>query len=259
MSLQAATSSRRAWLTGVREAIPLLGGYVPVAISFGLIATQAGFTAWEAVIISTLVYAGASQFLFVGMAAAGSPLWLVVVMTLLINVRHVVYAPNLAPWLTASRWWPWLMHALTDQVFALAHTRLPQLPEAQRLGWFSGAALFAWASWVGGTALGAVAGEGLTARWPLLGDVMPFALPALFLVLLAPRLTSWRWSLALGSSIAIALLMTVIGLTNAAIPLAAACGALCFYLVRLESTRGVKRSTKTEDIHGEKASGARHE
>lgn len=236
MNLRAASASSHSWLAGLREAIPLLGGYVPVAISFGLIAVQAGFTAWEAVIISTLVYAGASQFLFVGMVAAGSPLWLVVIMTLLINLRHMVYAPNIAPWMTTSRWWPWLMHGLTDQVFALAHTRLPQLPEAQRLGWFAGAALLAWASWIGGTAIGAVAGEALTRRWPLVGEIMPFALPALFLVLLAPRFTSRRWSLALGSSIAIALLLAVTGLTNAAIPLAAACGALCFYLVRFPVT-----------------------
>ncbi|MBZ0330037.1 AzlC family ABC transporter permease [Halomonas sp. ANAO-440] len=231
MSLQATSSPSRAWLTGMREAIPLLGGYVPVAISFGLIATQAGFSAWEAVLISTLIYAGASQFLFVGMVAAGAPLWLVVAMTLLINVRHVVYAPNLAPWLTSSRWWPWLMHGLTDQVFAVAHARLPQLPASQRLGWFTGAALLAWLSWIGGTALGAVAGGELVARWALMGEILPFALPALFLVLIAPRFTSRRWSLALAITIGIALLLTMSGLTNVAIPLAAVCGALCFYSV----------------------------
>ncbi|ATJ83680.1 AzlC family ABC transporter permease [Halomonas beimenensis] len=234
MSLQATSSPPRPWLTGLREAIPLLGGYVPVAISFGLIAVQAGFSAWEAVVISTLVYAGASQFLFVGMVAGGAPLWLVVAMTLLINLRHVVYAPNLAPWVTTSRWWPWLMHGLTDQVFALAHHRLPQLPEAQRLGWFTGAALLAWASWIGGTALGAVAGDWLIGGWPLLGEVMPFALPALFLVLVVPRFTSRRWSLALGTSIGLAMLCTLAGLTNLGIPLAAACGALCFYLVKVD-------------------------
>ncbi|WP_136068875.1 AzlC family ABC transporter permease [Modicisalibacter radicis] len=221
-----------AWLLGLREAIPLLGGYVPVAISFGLIAAQAGFSTWEIAAISTLIYAGASQFLFVGMAAGGAPLWLTVAMTLLINVRHMVYAPNLAPWLTDSRWWPWLMHGLTDQVFALAHARLPQIATPQRLGWFTGAALLAWASWVAGSILGAVAGEWLTRRWPLAGEVMPFALPALFLVLLAPRFTSFRWSLALGVSVIAALALTLGGLTNVSIPLAAACGMLCFHAVR---------------------------
>ena len=84
MSDQAISAGGRAWVSGVRDATPLLGGYIPVAISFGLIANQAGFSSWEAIIISLVIYAGASQFLFVGMVASGAPLWLVVVMTLLI-------------------------------------------------------------------------------------------------------------------------------------------------------------------------------
>ncbi|WP_421869252.1 AzlC family ABC transporter permease [Motiliproteus sp.] len=238
----AADPRRSAWLTGVREALPLLGGYIPVAISFGLIAIQAGFSAWEAIAISTLIYAGASQFLFIGMVAAGAPLWLVVVMTLLINARHVVYGPNLAPWLTPSRWWPWLAHGLTDQVFALALTRFPQIPANERVGWFSGAMLIAWFSWIGGTALGAFAGAELMSRWPLLGEVLPFALPALFLVLLAPRFTSRQWSVALGSAITVALMLTLNGLNNAAIPAAAVLGCLCFYLVKPGASIGGERN-----------------
>ncbi|GHC38673.1 AzlC family ABC transporter permease [Aidingimonas halophila] len=235
MNLQATSDLSRPWLTGIREAIPLLGGYIPVAISFGLVTVQAGFSTWEAALISTLIYAGASQFLFVGMVTGGAPLWLVVVMTLLINVRHVVYAPNLAPWLTHHRCWPWLMHGLTDQVFALAHSRLPQLAERQRLGWFTGAALLAWGSWIAGTTLGAVAGEWLTSRWPLLGEIMPFALPSLFLVLVVPRFTSRQWSLALCTTIVTAMLCTLAGVTNLGIPLAAILGALCFYAVQFDT------------------------
>ncbi|GHB24040.1 AzlC family ABC transporter permease [Salinicola rhizosphaerae] len=238
------TTAMSGWWLGLREALPLLGGYIPVAISFGLISTQAGFSTVETLVISTLIYAGASQFLFVGMAASGSPLWLTVALTLLINLRHLVYAPNLAPWLPQSRWWPWLMHGLTDQVFALAHIRLPQLPESQRVGWFFGAALLAWLSWIAGSLLGAVGGEWLTSRWPLLGEVMPFALPALFLVLVVPRFTSRRWAAALSISIAAALVCTLTGLTNIAIPLAAACGALCFYLIRLPTTHGPEAGGK---------------
>lgn len=237
MSQLARYSPVRSALQGVREAIPLLGGYIPVSLSFGLIATQAGFSTWEAVVISTLIYAGASQFLFVGMVAAGSPLWLVVAMTMLINVRHVVYGPNLAALLPRSRHWPWLMHGLTDQVFALALTRLPQLPDAKRFSWFVGASLLAWGAWIIGTAVGATAGEAFTARWPLLGEIMPFALPALFLTMVAPRFTDKRWAMAMGLTILAALGLTLVGWSNVAIPLAAACGALCFYTVRFDNRR----------------------
>lgn len=223
------------WLAGFKDALPLMGGYVSVAVSFGVIALQSGFTIWETIAISTLVYAGASQFLFVAMVAAGSPIWLVITLTLLINARHVVYGPNLAPYLTKSPWWIALMHGLTDQIFALAHTRLPQLAEEQRLAWFSGATLIAWVSWVGGTALGAIMGGELITKWPLLGEVLPFALPALFLVLLAPRFDSLTWAVTLGSATIMALILKVCGYTNAAIPLAAICGTLLYYVVRNNS------------------------
>lgn len=48
MSQAASHSPVRSALQGVREAIPLLGGYIPVALSFGLVATQAGFSTLEA-------------------------------------------------------------------------------------------------------------------------------------------------------------------------------------------------------------------
>ena len=226
------TPTRAPFLMGVYDAVPLLGGYVPVAISFGLISTQSGFDVLETILISALIYAGASQFLFVAMINAGAPLWLVITMTLLINARHMVYAPNIAIYLPQNRWWPWLMHGLTDQIFALALTRLSKLPEDARIGWYTGAALLAWLSWILGTALGAIAGEELTTRWPLLGEVMPFALPALFLVLIAPRFTSRIWSITLGVTIGLAFLLKLFGYLNAAIPLAAVCGAVIYYLIQ---------------------------
>lgn len=232
MTLSTTTTHNRGWLLGLRDAIPLLSGYIPVAISFGLIAIQSGFTPLQAVLISLLVYAGASQFMFVGLAATGAPLWLVVSMSLLINLRHLVYAPGLAPSLSNSRWWPWMMHGLTDQIFALALNRLPQLEPSQRLSWYSSAAILAWGSWVVGTAVGALTGDWLMSRWPLVAQVTPFALPALFLVLLAPYATNPRWAISLSLAILTALMMALYGLSNIGIPLAAICGALCFQLFK---------------------------
>jgi len=240
MTSQEITPTRLPFLMGVYDAFPLLGGYIPVAISFGLISTQSGFSVMETILISTVIYAGASQFLFVAMISAGAPLWLVITMTLLINARHVVYAPSLAIYLPQSRWWPWLMHGLTDQVFALALTRMEKIPEHTRMGWYTGAALLAWLSWIVGTAVGAVAGEELTTRWPLLGEVMPFALPALFLVLIAPRFTSRIWIITLGATIILAFLLKLFGYLNAAIPLAAVSGAVIYYLIQKLDTYNAK-------------------
>lgn len=232
-----ALTQKGGWKQGVLDGLPLLGGYIPVAISFGVIAVQAGFSTLEATLISVFIYAGASQFLLVAMVASGSPLWLAVCMTLLVNVRHVVYAPNLVPYLPPSRAWPYLMHGLTDQVFALAHTRLPIMKDTEKMGWFKGVSLVAWLSWIVGTTVGAIAGDTLTQKWPVLDSVMPFALPALFLVLLAPKFSNKRWGTALLVTITVALVIAQSAFKNAAIPLAAMAGALAFYLLSTYAQR----------------------
>lgn len=237
MSTTTQTLAGASWKQGVKDAIPLLGGYIPVAISFGLISVQSGFSVLETVLISAFIYAGASQFLFVAMAASGAPLWFVVIMTLLINARHVVYGPNLSPYLNQDKKWLLLMHGLTDQIFALAHARLPQLPDQARIGWYTGAAVLAWLSWIAGTALGAIAGGELTQRWPLINEVLPFALPALFFVLIVPRCNNRLWTLTITLSAVSAVILKVLGYPNVAIPLAALCGAALFYA--LKNQRGM--------------------
>jgi 4-azaleucine resistance transporter AzlC len=236
------------WLAGIKDALPLMGSYVSVAVSFGVIALQSGFNVWETIAISVLVYAGASQFMFVAMVASGAPVWLVIAVTLLINARHVVYGPNLAPYITKSPWWIALMHGLTDQIFALAHTRMPQLEPDQRLAWFAGTTVIAWTSWIGGTALGALMGGELIEQWPLLGEVLPFALPALFLVLLAPRFDSATWAITLGTAAAMALVLKLVGYSNAAIPLAAVCGTLLYYVVHKKSVVREKNAVPKENM-----------
>ena len=238
MSTSTQTLAGTPWKQGVKDAIPLLGGYIPVAISFGLISVQSGFSVLETILISAFIYAGASQFLFVAMAASGAPLWLVVIMTLLINARHIVYGPNLSPYLTHDKKWLPLMHGLTDQIFALAHARLPQLPDQARIGWYTGAAVLAWLSWVAGTALGAIAGDELTQRWPLINDILPFALPALFFVLIVPRCNNRLWTLTIALSAVAAVILKMLGYPNVAIPLAAMSGAVLFYSLKNQRILG---------------------
>lgn len=64
---------------------------------------------------------------------------------------------------------------------------------------------------------------------------MPFALPALFLTMVASRFTSKRWAAATTCTVLAALGLNLAGWSNVAIPLAAACGALCFYTLTFRS------------------------
>jgi predicted branched-subunit amino acid permease len=62
-------------LQGIRGALPIVVGYLPIAFSFGVAATGFGFSAGEAVLLSAVVYAGASQFLALPLLVGGTPCW----------------------------------------------------------------------------------------------------------------------------------------------------------------------------------------
>ena len=65
-------SKARDYLNGIKVALPVILGYLPVAIAFAVMASDAGFTRLEIILMSTLVFAGASQIMAVGMIVTGA-------------------------------------------------------------------------------------------------------------------------------------------------------------------------------------------
>ncbi|MEB2400931.1 MAG: AzlC family ABC transporter permease [Alcaligenaceae bacterium] len=176
-----------AFFKGLAASLSIAVGYVPVAVSFGLAAIYAGFSAPMAVLVSVLVYAGASQFILVTLVAGGGTIAGVVGIVFLMNLRHLFYGPALAPRLGGkSRRLPALALAwgLTDEVFATAVSALDRQAERDREAWYMGLQLGAYASWVGGTAAGAFFGQDWIKDSDILMQTLGFVLPALFFALL---------------------------------------------------------------------------
>ncbi len=171
---------------GLASALPIVLGYLPIAASFGVAAVQAGLRPLEAVALSLIVYAGASQFLALALITSGAPLLVTAGTLIAMNVRHVLYGPSLLR-LAGGRAatghaWAWGA-GLTDEVFATEVGRLSKggaFSEAH----VGGLALGAYAAWAGGTAAGAAAGAGAFAGLPLVEAGLSFMLPALFISLL---------------------------------------------------------------------------
>ena len=186
MGMRSVTS--RDWAQGVRAAVPIVVGYLPAATAFGVAARQAGLSVAETLLMSVLVYAGASQFALAGMVGAGMPAAAAAVTGLVLNVRHVLYGPALAPWLPKLGKGTAAVGAfgLTDEVFAVASAVLPRERASAR--WLLGLEAAAYASWLVGTWLGAAGGQAVVARLPAVAGAMSFALPALFVALLVPLL-----------------------------------------------------------------------
>lgn len=178
------------WLMGLRASLPVVLGYLPASVAFGVVARGAGLDGLASVAVSAGVFAGASQFALVGLLGAGAGPWTAAMTALALNVRHVVYGPVLAPLLRGCTgvWRAVLAFGLTDEVFAAAAAQLRDVPEGARRHWLLGLATGAYAAWVLGTWMGAAGGSALLTVLPRLGSALTFALPALFLVLLLPFL-----------------------------------------------------------------------
>ena len=171
---------------GLAASLPIVMGYLPISFSFGVAATRAGFSPSEAVILSLVIYAGASQFLALALLSSGAPVLISAFTLIAMNLRHVLYGPALMREAgdkasTRHAWaWAW---GLTDEVFGQA---LGALARGQRFSepYMFGLGLGAYAAWVLGTLIGALAGGRALEGWPALSAGLGFMLPALFLALL---------------------------------------------------------------------------
>ena len=174
------------FLAGLAQSLPIALGYFPIAFSFGVAATRAGLTPAEAVMLSLVIYAGASQFLALALVTGGAPVLVAAFTLIAMNLRHVLYGPALMKQAGAAAGrrhaWAWAW-GLTDEVFGQA---LGALARGQRFSerWMFGLGVGAYAAWVGGTAAGAVAGGGALDAFPALSAGLGFMLTALFLALL---------------------------------------------------------------------------
>lgn len=179
-------TTRPPLLDGLLASLPIALGYFPIAFSFGVAATRAGFTEVEAFALSLFIYAGASQFLALALLTSGAPVLVSAFTLIAMNLRHVLYGPALmraaGKGASTRRAWAWAF-GLTDEVFGQA---LGALARGQRFSesYMFGLGLGAYASWLSGTAVGAVAGGGALEGWPAVSAGLGFMLPALFLALL---------------------------------------------------------------------------
>lgn len=166
---------------GLASGIPIALGYMPVALTFGLISGSTGLTVVEAVLMSMIVFAGASQYMALSMIALGSSAMEIVFATFIVNFRHLLMSASIHEGAEVSSVRKRVFYGffLTDEVFAVASTSTRPI----RSDYIMGVGLVAYGSWVGFTGLGYFAGGFLP---EILQESMAIALYALFIALLVP-------------------------------------------------------------------------
>ncbi|BFU44051.1 AzlC family ABC transporter permease [Krasilnikovia sp. MM14-A1004] len=196
------TSRRTLDRTLRRDAAALAAAMIAVGASFGAITIAYGLPVWVPVLMSVIVFAGGSQFLAVGLIAAGSPV-AAVLAGLLLNARHLPFGLAVAP-AVGPRLRHRLIgsHLMTDEV--VAFTLAEDDPaRRRRTYWLIGGTLFT--SWNAGTALGVWLG-GATGDPAALG--LDAAFPAGLIALVLPSLRDRDTRLAALAGAGLAVLLT---------------------------------------------------
>jgi 4-azaleucine resistance transporter AzlC len=153
-----------------------------IGLSYGAIAVASGFPLWLPAAQSVLVLAGASEFLFIGIVAAGGNPIAAPLAGLLVNARHLPYGLALPP--VTGRGWRRMAgtHLMNDEsvVFARAQNDLPRKRAAY---WACGFGVLI--CWPGGAVLGALIGSAVHDTGAFGLDAM---FPAVILALIVPEL-----------------------------------------------------------------------
>jgi predicted branched-subunit amino acid permease len=160
----------------------------PFGVVAGVAMVAGGIPPEAAMAMSLAVYAGASMLAATQLLAGGTPLAVILLTVLFINLRFMMYSASLRPHLAAlpPRWKLAAGYLLADNAYALSIARFTEHPQmAGKLGYFLGAALPVWITWQVTVALGILVGAGLPAQWRL-----EFAAPLAFIALTVPLLRS---------------------------------------------------------------------
>lgn len=185
-STSLSVSRRGEFFQGVRAILPILLGVVPFGMIYGVLARQAGLSPAPAQAMSSIVFAGSSQFIAAQLIHQAVPGLVVILTIAVVNLRHALYSASVAEYVRHlnGAWKVLLSYLLTDEAYAVAITHYNQAGSQGNQHWFFfGAGLTLWSSWQISTAVGIFLGAVIPASWSL-----DFALPLTFIALVVPAL-----------------------------------------------------------------------
>lgn len=153
---------------GIKTSIPVLLGIIPFALVLGAQAAQKGFSILELSLFTGLNFAGGSEFAILEVWTNPPQLLFLILVTFLVNSRHILMGASLAPYirhLPNSQALP-LLFFMCDESWAIsmtdAHKRNTQNPYAGfSISFYMGLSLALYVIWVAFTTLGVGIGSAL--------------------------------------------------------------------------------------------------
>ncbi len=167
------------------KSLPVMAGYLVLGFGFGILLQEAHYGVIWALCMGVFIYAGAMQYVAVGLLSSSASLITAALTTLMVNARHLFYGITMAEHYKGSgRFKPYLMFGLTDETYALVCSgKAPENVDFHKYSFFL--TLFNHCYWITGGAIGVIAGTML----PINFAGVDFVMTALFITVFIDQ---WR-------------------------------------------------------------------
>ncbi len=172
---------------GLQSGIAIAIGYMPIALTFGLLAKTTGLSISETVLMSMIVFAGASQYISLSLLAIGTAAFEIILATFIVNIRHFLMSASLNEKAEHDHPFKKALYAfgITDETFSVAATKEGTVTT----GYLFGVTSISYGSWVVFSGIGHAIGASLPST---LQEAMSVALYAMFVGLLVPSMKKHR-------------------------------------------------------------------
>ena len=160
---------------------------IPFGLVTGVSAAGVGLPDVQAIMMSAIVFAGASQLAGLQLIASDAHIIVILLTTFFINLRFLMYSASIAPFLER---FPLslkglMAYLMTDQAYAFGLNRFSREPDMPfKHLFYLGVAAPIWTVWMVSTAVGVFVGAQVPEGWSL-----EFAIPLIFMVLIFPAVT----------------------------------------------------------------------
>ncbi len=181
------SSNWKSWLAGALAAMPLSIAVIPWGILAGSLALDAGLNPFESQAMSAIVFAGAAQLVAVGMIKAGLGLTSILLATVLITSRHLLYSMAMREQISPLplKWRLSLGFLLTDELFAIIANDKDRANKPLDTWYALGGGLSFYLVWNIASAAGILIGNNIPNldSWGL-----DFAIAATFIAIVTPQI-----------------------------------------------------------------------
>ena len=176
----------REFWKGVLAQLPVQLGVIPFGLVFGVLGIASGLTATQTILMSSIIFGGASQVVFAQLWSIGATPIVTGGSVAIINSRHIIYSANISKYISvlSLRWRLALGYLLTDEAFAIS---FQEFENRNRFAHYHllGGGLTLWVFWQISTVTGVFLGANIP---PYLN--LEFAIPLTFIAIILPRLKS---------------------------------------------------------------------